>query len=366
MVLWHIYLTRYCNLHCTYCGADPKFETIPHEPQYDIKKLLSFLKQDSEPIINFYGGEPLLRIKNMVEIIDSCLSEVSNIKFVLQTNGLLLHKIPEKYVNKFHSILVSIDGRPSITNNYRGTNIYQKLQENLDYITKTCNFKGELIARMTVSRNSDIYEEVTYLLDPKNDLGFTHVHWQLDALWNSESWPDFSTWLQGKYNSGIQRLIVWWKNELVSNNKIYGIVPFLGILTTLLTNSKTDIRCGAGISSYTISTDGSIVFCPIGPEEPEAIVGSLDSEVKDLKKIYVSEPCTSCEVLDICGGRCLYTNFFKPGTESDYIEVCNATKYLINEIRVITPQIQEYIKAGKYKENDFIYPEINNGTEIIP
>ena len=365
-MLWHIYLTRYCNLQCSYCGADPAFETIPHEPQYSVDSLIEFLKKDKEPIINFYGGEPLLRIKYMVSIIDRCLEEIPKTKFVLQTNGLLLHKIPEKYVNLFHSILVSIDGRPRITNNYRGEKVFDRLKDNLNYITNKCLFKGELIARMTVSRHSKIFEEVTYLLNPDSGLGFTHVHWQLDALWNSETWSDFSTWIQKTYNTGITTLLDWWKHRILKTHKIPGIVPFLGIMSTLLTNKKTTIRCGAGISSYTISTDGSIIFCPIGPEEPEAVVGSLSSEVNNLKKIFVGEPCSSCEVLGICGGRCLYTNFFKPGTESDYIEVCNATKFLIKKLEEMKPDILLCIEKGMVTLDDFMYPEINNGTEIIP
>ena len=304
-MLWHIYLTRFCQLSCTYCGADPLFETIPHNPQYDTEELISFLKKDYSPIINFYGGEPLLKIDSMIDIMDKCLVQIPNIRFVLQTNGLFLDKIPAFYVNLFHSILVSIDGRPELTNSYRGSNVFEKLHENLRYITKDCLFKGELIARMTVSRNSDILKDVTYLLNPKNKLGFTHVHWQLDALWNSESWNDFDQWMQNIYNSGIKHLVDWWVNEIRETRKIPGIVPFLGILTTLLTNEKTNIRCGAGVSSYTISTDGSIIFCPICPEEPEAVVGTLTTEVSKLKKIHLQEPCITCEVRDICGGRCL-------------------------------------------------------------
>lgn len=365
-MLWHIYLTRFCNLSCTYCGADPLFETIPHDPQYNVEKLISFLKQDTEPIINFYGGEPLLRISQMIEIINRCLKEIPNTKFVLQTNGLFLHKIPQEYVPKFHSILVSIDGRPELTNNYRGTGVFEKLKENLDYISNNCNFSGELIARMTISRNSDIFKEVTFLLDSKNALGFTHVHWQLDALWNSESWTDFSTWINNVYNPGIDHLTHWWIDEMIEKGRIHGIIPFLGITTTLLTNTKTAIRCGAGISSYTISTDGTLVFCPIGPEEPEAIVGSLDSELGSIKKINVGEPCTSCQVLDICGGRCLYTNYFKPGSETDYNEVCNSIKLLIQKLEDRLPEIKRLILQGTIKEEQIFYPEINNGAEIIP
>ena len=359
-MLWHIYLTRYCNLQCTYCGADPKFETIPLEPQYTINELISFLKQDEEPILNFYGGEPLLRIKKMIEMIDSLSESIPTIKFVLQTNGLLLHKIPVEYVHRFHSILVSIDGRPDITDNYRGKNVFTKLRENLNYITKTCAFQGEVIARMTISRYSDIYKEVTYLLDPENGLGFTHVHWQLDALWNSKSWPDFTTWLTEAYTPSLKKLLSWWVDEIQENNKVHKIIPFLGIMTTLLTNEPTGLRCGAGHTSYTISTDGNLIFCPICPEEPEAITGSIHSSMSEIKKVALTEPCNSCDVLTICGGRCLYTNYFKTGTTEEYSSVCDATKVLIHDLQEKSPILNNLISLEKIFFQDIKYPEINN------
>lgn len=365
-MLWHIYLTRYCNLQCTYCGADPTFETIPSEPQYDKKDLISFLKQDPEPIINFYGGEPLLRIHRMLELMDSLEEHVPNVKFVLQTNGLLLHKVPVEYVRKFHSILVSIDGRPSITNNYRGKTVFNKLQKNLQYIIKTCNFEGELIARMTISRYSDIYEEVKFLLDPENDLGFTHAHWQLDALWNSENWPEFSSWIHNNYNEGIKRLLTWWISTIKEKESVPKIIPFLGIMTSLLTKTPTGIRCGAGQTSYTISTDGNLIFCPICPEEPDALTGSIHSSITDIKKVPLTEPCLSCEIISICGGRCLYTNHFKTGSEEDYNAVCDATKFLIANLQKEIPIIKNSISLEKISYQDIIYPDINNGTEIIP
>jgi len=365
-MLWHIYLTRYCNLQCTYCGADPKFEQIPPVPQYEINELIPLLKQDLNPIINFYGGEPLLNIERMISTIDILNVQIPNVKFVLQTNGLLLHKIPVQYVHYFHSILVSIDGRSTVTNAYRGKNVFTKLKGNLNYLTERCNFKGELIARMTVSKNSDIFEEVTFLLDPSNELGFTHIHWQLDALWNSENWPEFSTWIQEKYIPGLKKLLTWWITQIKENNVIYKIIPFLGILTTLLTHQPSSLRCGAGETSYTISTDGNLIFCPICPEEPEAVTGTIDTPISEIRCISVSEPCSSCEVLAICGGRCLYTNYFKTGTEEDYNAVCNATKYMIDDLRDCVPVLTSYIKRNKISFEDINYPEINNGTEIIP
>ena len=39
-------------------------------------------------------------------------------RFMLQTNAILLDRIPVEYANRFHSILASIDGREKITDFY--------------------------------------------------------------------------------------------------------------------------------------------------------------------------------------------------------------------------------------------------------
>jgi len=83
--------------------------------------------------------------------------------FMIQTNGLFLDKLDSTYVNRFHTILVSIDGNESITNHYRGENTYRKIIDNLKLIKRN-NFQGELIARMTVMEKTDIFKQVKWLL----------------------------------------------------------------------------------------------------------------------------------------------------------------------------------------------------------
>ena len=43
--------------------------------------------------------------------------DLVNVKcFMVQTNGLFRDKLESKYVNRFHTILVSIDGNEAINN----------------------------------------------------------------------------------------------------------------------------------------------------------------------------------------------------------------------------------------------------------
>jgi uncharacterized protein len=87
---YHIILTKECNLKCNYCGGGSN--TPPKEIQYSIDELKKFISLDKDPIIEFYGGEPLLRIGTMKNIIDS----IPHAKFVIQTNGMNLDKLGSK------------------------------------------------------------------------------------------------------------------------------------------------------------------------------------------------------------------------------------------------------------------------------
>ncbi|NHJ39664.1 MAG: 4Fe-4S cluster-binding domain-containing protein, partial [Asgard group archaeon] len=157
---YFIILTRTCNLKCNYCGEDATFKYLPIDIAYHIKSLEDFIKKDnSEITIQFYGGEPLLRISLMQMIMDS----IENVKhWSVQTNAINLHKLPKDYLNKFSAILVSIDGRIDVTDYNRGEGVYNKIIKNC-ILTRERGFKGDLIARMTISENSDIFEDVKHL-----------------------------------------------------------------------------------------------------------------------------------------------------------------------------------------------------------
>ncbi len=356
-MLYIIFLTGVCNLRCRYCGGTIPEEVMPHEIQYSIEDLKKFISMDNDAIIAFYGGEPLLRINYMKKMMDLLPAK----RFVVQTNGLFLDKVPEEYLSRLDTILVSIDGREEVTDYYRGRGVYHMVVDKVQKIRKV--YHGDLIARMAVSQESDIYKEVMHLLS----LPFDHIHWQLNVVWApDESWTDFDSWLRNSYNPGITRLANLWIEEL-RNGRILGIVPFQGIIKRMLFN-ETGLPCGAGRDSFAITTDGRILACPIGGEFSWNELGDIWSkEPGDIRNsVDVDEPCKSCDLYPICGGRCLFANKERLWGMEGFNKICGTVRHLIAEMQRARDVVEELIAHGKFKMEDFYYPPFNNTTEIIP
>jgi putative peptide-modifying radical SAM enzyme len=350
-------------------GLGKKFQfdfSAPRDFSVDLNKLKKFILQDKNPVIIFYGGEPLLQIEKIKQTID--LFKKTSVKFCMQTNGKLLNELPKEYMNAFSKILVSLDGDKERTDFNRGNGTYNLIIKNLNLIRKN-NFKGEIVARMCLSPLpktktdvSDICEQVQYLLS----LGiFNSVHWQIDAGFYKKDFnkKDFSEFIKN-YNKSITKLLNFWISE-IKNRKILKIYPFLGIVNDLLNGTKTKLRCGAGYEGYAITTDGKITSCPIMNNITNFYAGDLNSKPSALKKFDIESPCTECSYLDLCGGRCIYSNKAKLWPEEGQKMICTTIIHLIEEIKKRVPEIKSLINKKIISKNDFEY-EKYFGPEIIP
>jgi uncharacterized protein len=358
---YHIILTKDCNLNCSYCGGGS--DSQPKEIQYKISDLESFLSHDGTPFIEFYGGEPLLRIETMKKIMGAIPG-----RFVIQTNGLFLDKIGQEYLKKFHSILVSIDGTKEITDRNRAIGVYDKVLENIGLIRKK-GFHGDLVARMTVPQGSDIYENVTHLAGIK---AFGHVHWQLgfEMFWDSGFDEDdgLEGWVES-YNAGISSLVKWWVSEMELIGKVHGLVPFIGVMNSLLSGKPSRLRCGSGLDFFSIMPDGRISACPVSIDFDFSFVGSIfcDKPVELCNKSCMGEPCVSCDIFKICGGRCLFVNHGQNMLRKNGYElICSTVRHLVRKLKAAVPNIQDLIDKRIIERKEFDYPEFNNGCEIIP
>jgi putative peptide-modifying radical SAM enzyme len=286
----------------------------------------------------------------------------------VQTNMINLHKLKPNYLKRMSSILASIDGRKKITDENRGEGVYAKVLENCQ-IARTNGFKGDLIARMAVSEVADIYEEVTHLASLQSP-GFDHIHWQIDSQWDDDPkarWKDFNKWINDSYNPGISRLVQWWLKNM-RKGKVLGLVPFIPVMKSILDETPSSLRCGAGLDSFAINPDGSISVCPISPEFEFSIVGNiLTSTPKSIRNsMFVTEPCPSCDTFDFCGGRCLFINHTKLWGLDSFNKVCGTVKHMVSELIAIKDEVLSLIANGVISKSEFDYPGFNNGCEIIP
>lgn len=373
---YYLALTSKCNLLCKYCYGktvedfltNEEYEkydtTIPEEIDFSIQELKNFSKDDKDFTLTFYGGEPLLKIDLIKQIID----EIPAKEFMLQTNGMFLHKLPSKYLNKLSTILVSIDGTKEHTNQRRGSGVYEKIIDNVKLI-KQNGFTGEIIARMTIDETSDIFENVTHLYN-NEDFSFSSIHWQIDAqFWKSDyKQRNFKAWSINEYNPKLKQLIDWWLEQIKQTKQVPLIYPFVGVMHSILNKDKSPMKCGAGHSTLGIQTNGIVAACPITAGcKPLYQADIRTSTLQDIKNNRINPEglCLDCEIKDICGGRCLYANKTMLWGEQGFREVCDTIFFLVNSLKNITPKIEEMIAKGELKLEDFNYNKYN-GAEIIP
>jgi len=371
-MLYIMFTTPICNLACEYCGGSMPEEMMPPDITYDLDKFYSMVNQDPKAVVAFYGGEPLLR----PEIIRAVIKNTRASHYVIQTNGTLMGAknggeggVDKALLNSLDAILISIDGREGITDRYRGNGIYREVVAGLEYLNEF--YKGDIIARMAVTRGSEIEKEVRHLLG----LGlFHHVHWQLDTIWSPIWEPEeFIEWAVESYNPEISRLVDWWIDEMQRGN-VHGIVPFTGILRRIMGwDDTTAVPCGAGESAFTISTGGEVLACPISPEFEWNALGTIDDTLGAGGKEWflehrlgMFEPCTGCSIRKICGGRCLFFNRERLWGAEGFDAVCGTVRHLVGELSKNKGTIEELLAQRIVAREQLDYPLFNNTTEIIP
>jgi len=335
---------------------------VPCDSKIDSSKIAAFLK-DGDTLI-FYGGEPLINFPKMKEIMDAIEKSRKKIRFCMQTNGKLLNEVPLIYLKKISKILVSIDGDMRRTDYNRGLGTYDTILRNIIEIRER-GFEGEIVARMTLSF-SDVYDQVRHLIGLIERHIFDSVHWQIDAGFYKSDFDrkQFKIFVK-QYNKSINKLLDLWIDYMKENKKVLKLYPFLGIFDSLYYNKPVKLQCGSGHSNYTISTDGKIVACTITNGIRDFYCGDLYKPNEELKEMYVKEPCTSCDYLEICGGRCLYSNYAKLWPEEGQELICETIKHLIDEMYERLSEIKELINKKIVSEDDFEF-ERYFGPEIIP
>jgi uncharacterized protein len=375
-MFFHVIVTTDCNLQCKYCFGETmddfdedfgEFELdyyLPKQAAYDFRELAEFCRKDKDCVVTFYGGEPLLNLDAIRKMMDIVPAK----HFMIQTNGQLLDQLEPKYVNRFHTILVSIDGEENLTDYYRGKGVFRKVIDNVKLI-KNNGFTGELIARVTVMEQTDIYKQIQWLLN-NSEFSFSSIHWQLNAgFWgNDHHRRNFKEWSKTNYVPGVQKLIQFWVAQMKEKGTVLRLYPLLGIANSLLFNEKFSLmRCGAGWINYAIQTDGCIIPCPTMWGMKKYYLGHIyDADPNKLGQFFVnSTPCNNCDILGKCGGRCLYANITKRWRDDHYSEVCETVRSLITSIGAALPQIKQLITEGKISLKDFEYLRYN-GCEIIP
>lgn len=148
-------VTDSCNLNCTYCGYGELYEVFDSRNHNnvkgcDAKKLLKYvydLKSENNRnklMIGFYGGEPLINVDFIKDIIEYAnklnVKKKIDMSYSMTTNAVLIDKYIDFLVKNKFEILISLDGNEE-NHSYRvfgngHKNSFRKVVENIDMIQR--------------------------------------------------------------------------------------------------------------------------------------------------------------------------------------------------------------------------------------
>ena len=151
-------ITSQCNLHCAGCYSRCNHATVDAEPvsQLTAEEWLRIFDEADELGISFIllaGGEPMIR-RDIIE----AAGKKQNILFPVFTNGTFMD---ERYFALFDRCrnlipIMSIEGEREVTDNRRGTGIYDRLVRNMEELDR----RG-LIFGASVTVTTENIHEVT-------------------------------------------------------------------------------------------------------------------------------------------------------------------------------------------------------------
>lgn len=316
----YLILTNNCNLRCSYCFLENNSNCPVKRENMSIDTAICALKKYElhlkkhnvkEGTLLLYGGEPLLNMKLIKNIVEFCNNSSVNFNINLITNGILLSDNVIKYLkNNNVKISISIDGPKNVTNKhrkYRGTDIgvyddviksIKLLQENnvtfglslviTDYFLKNMN---EVLKWIKDNHTGPIFYNLFHFDKPTDKL-IDFSDKSADFIINSYSY--FLENGNSIYDTRIQRQI----NSYINNEFVFS-------------------DCAAiGLKQLTILPNGNVCICHGDSSNKEHYIDNINNlDFENLRNVknydfwkkratIYNKKCLNCEALFICGGGC--------------------------------------------------------------
>jgi len=336
-------VTTACNMRCKYCGysglyikarthgnISMNFKTARKAIDLYLS-LLDKYKLDNpyrEPRISFFGGEPLLNIrliKDVVKYVKARIKDEFNVEFSMTTNGTLLNTdVIEFLVDNNFNVAVSLDGPKEEHNRNRvfpgGRGSFDVVFENIQKYFDIAKSKGVdprigVIAVYDVRTNlmklNEFFNEIKYLI---HDLMIEPVSYYGTTYYEKFSRADFERfyWQLGSLEQDFIHNYLLNGRWKIEENIFYD--SFFGkSLILLYSTSRTSlpptlipsrISCLPGFKLF-VNVNGLITPCEEASDE--CIVGDIDHGL-DFQKVQleiknyfrVRSQCLGCPLLFAC------------------------------------------------------------------
>ena len=312
-----------CNMACSYCyagegrfGGRPRLMSLA-TAKAAIDKLLAESRPDSDVVIAFLGGEPLIN-RSVVHAataygFDAARRRGRRARFAITTNLTLLTQQDVELFRRFpFSVSVSVDGdRENNDRNRRmrdGSGSYERLIRSLDLFQRYGR-PQHLSARMTVTAMN---RGLSLALDHVIRMGLDEVRFSPVLVspdpFVALSSEDLRRLLEEVILCGEKTLA-----ELRAGRK-YPFGNFEAAMYLIHCGSRRLHACSAGTTYLSANADGKLFACHRLVDDPNFEMGdittgsNMERRAQHLDRNYVDrlEPCKRCWARYLCGGGCYH------------------------------------------------------------
>lgn len=334
-------VTQKCNLKCKYCFVCQQPKEITYEVAQDAAKFLArnALESGTTPSINFFGGEPMLRYKDIIKPLTEWIRDVYGYRFELSltTNGTLLTEEIMKFFDKNNiGMLFSIDGdkkTQDINRPYHsGKGSFDRLEPIIDLVLK---YYPNMIFRATIDppTHKELFNNYKFAIRK----GYTNCFFIPNVF---SEWSDKEL---EELDIELDKICDYYIAELKAERKPMSFSHFDRARADIKRIAKLKDgdyredgkclpacgRCGLGANRFAaIGVTGNIYSCQEMVENPEVgdkfMIGNIYSGVDDARRYALvnsfdalnavcskKEYCDDCIKRRICDGGCSINNFFK-------------------------------------------------------
>lgn len=334
-----LHICHDCNLRCKYCFAD---EGTYHSKckeymSFEVgKKAIDFLlsksgkRQNLE--VDFFGGEPLMNLDVVKQIVDYARkagdAQGKKFNFTLTTNCLLLNDEVIDWLNEeMYNVVLSIDGREAVHDRLRRTANGKGSQAIvLDRAKKFALKRGDksyYVRGTFTAYNLDFTQDILYL----RDQGFEQI--SIEPVVLPEDSPmaikkEHLPQIMAEYERLAEQYL-----ESRANGKWFNFFHFMLDLEGGPCIKKRLTGCGAGCEYLAITPYGDIYPCHQFAGESEYKLGNvldntfcLDISKKFSKNVVTNKAqCDSCPAKYYCSGGCAANNIHFAGDLSNPYDI---------------------------------------------
>lgn len=352
-----------CNLKCDYCQEDQYKEVVYSSTPKDVEPIINKLRKlqfKSIPLIEIWGGEPLVYWKTYKKLVPELRKLYPDAFISTFTNGILLDKQKVDFFKKYRvNVTISYDSihTSASKSSKRYSDILddQNICEVIRYFHEVAPEYVEFWATL-VPGHVD-FKEIRQIIIDK--LGIDNI--RVDYL------PIKCVTINDVFtHDEYLKVLDQYYNFIINNGETpsthHHEHMFMTRVLSKANRMQTSSHCTLGFTrSIAFTLDGTVYNCYVRPKPIGKIDNLKQLNVTGLTHWSEHEYCNRCPFIQCCGGVC-YTI---PGERHRYM--CGNFRAYVEAMfkAVIAKLFGVYVQSVEYDDADVLFKLAEQKTKMI-